>query len=283
MTSTLWPADLFESAVWESALSTAEKAVALAFADHARDGDTAWVTYERLMRRCSMSRDTVARCLRVLLEAGWLVLVRPAKHHRPALYRLTIPAEQSDGRTADPVDNDVQQSDGRTADDAQQSDGAAQQSDGADSAVRPSDATSLPTSLPTSTPAPDRAPAAPAGGGGDLDEQHLGRACSTLLAAVPGATRTSRVVDGVSGCLRAGWPVEQIVEQVARPSWAGVANRTAVLARRLDDLAGTPVPAPPKPPTPKCADPACGPARRLEDDDGRDLGPCPTCHPSRTR
>lgn len=38
---------------------------------------------------------------------------------------------------------------------------------------------------------------------------------------------------------------------------------------------------PPQQPSPRCGQ--CSPARRLEDADGRDLGPCPTCHPGRRR
>lgn len=157
----LWPRVLWSEAIWESDLKPTQRLLALAYADHARNEATAWVAYPRLMARTGLSRDTVARQLGALVEAGWLTLERSARQHRAAVYRLSYPsAQQSDHRTAERPNLEPQQSDHRTpegesADSSsqillhQQSDSAAQQSDIAVPAVRPSDSINLPTPLPT--------------------------------------------------------------------------------------------------------------------------------------
>ena len=73
-----WPRDAFAEAVYRSVeLSPPQRLVALVYADHARDGDTAWVTYERLSQRTGLGRSTAARALAALVAVGWLKLVEP--------------------------------------------------------------------------------------------------------------------------------------------------------------------------------------------------------------
>lgn len=87
----------FADAVWESeALTTNERIVALAYADHAGAGDSpfdvAWVDWNRLSQRTGIrSKDAINRAMRGLISAGWLELVEPKRQHRPARYRLVIP------------------------------------------------------------------------------------------------------------------------------------------------------------------------------------------------
>lgn len=110
-------AQLFADAVWnasEDELSTTEALVLLAYANHARRKDVAWVAYLRLMQQCKIrSRSTVTRVLRDLVRKGWLELVGPARSHKQsALYRLIIPQEtgptiepdRTDERTGSPQD-----------------------------------------------------------------------------------------------------------------------------------------------------------------------------------
>jgi len=91
------PAQRYRDAVWEATadqLTSTEKLVALAYADHCRNGgDTAWVTYRRLMQRCAIrSMSTVTRVLAALADKGWLQLVGPSPRHKQSpVYRLTIP------------------------------------------------------------------------------------------------------------------------------------------------------------------------------------------------
>lgn len=95
-----WHRDLWAEAVWSSSLRPLERLVALVYADHARDGETAWATYRRLMDRTGLSRDALARALRGVVDAGWLVEVEPARQHRATVYRLAVP-QQSATQTAD--------------------------------------------------------------------------------------------------------------------------------------------------------------------------------------
>lgn len=106
-----WPRDLYAEAVWcSAALKPVQKLVALAYADHARDGDTAWLSYERLAERTGLARSTAAAALRQLVDAGWLVCVERGRQHRASRYRLELP-QQSESRTPE-------QSDSRTPDSA---------------------------------------------------------------------------------------------------------------------------------------------------------------------
>lgn len=87
----------FRDAVWEApldALTTVERLVLLAYANHAYNGaDTAWVVYRRLQQQCGIrSMSTVTRVLASLRKKGWLQLVNPTRQRTSsAQYRLTIP------------------------------------------------------------------------------------------------------------------------------------------------------------------------------------------------
>ena len=84
--------DRWAEAVWRSTLPAADKVVALAYADHARDGlGSVWVTVERLVERTSLSRSGVMKCLNRLREAGWMAVAEPSRQHRSTRYRLLVP------------------------------------------------------------------------------------------------------------------------------------------------------------------------------------------------
>ena len=84
--------DRWAEAVWRSDLPAADKLVALAYADHARDGlGSVWVTVERLVERTSLSRSGVMKCLNRLRDAGWMVVAEPSRQHRSTRYRLLVP------------------------------------------------------------------------------------------------------------------------------------------------------------------------------------------------
>lgn len=298
MTGNRWPRDAFAEAVWTSRLPSSQRLVALAFADHAHDGDESWLTYDRLQERTGLSRDSVARHLRGLVDGGWLVLLR-RRRCGSGVYRLTVPeqsdsrttsdAQQSDGRTTEPL----QQSDGRTTSEVQQSDPAAQQSDPAALAVRQSDSTSVPTSVPTSLsareedrPAMHTTERETTGDGDSFGARNLAALGRADLTARQLDTLHARTADRLGLDLAA----DAVRALVALPN---VRNLPAYLARLSDDdlrdLAEqhrerrerTGRPAAKREARPKCDDPSCGPLRRVEHpDDGRDLGPCPRCHPS---
>ena len=84
--------DRWVEAVWRSGLPAADKLVALAYADHARDGlGSVWVTVERLVERTSLSRSGVMKCLNRLRAAGWMAVAEPSRQHRSTRYRLLVP------------------------------------------------------------------------------------------------------------------------------------------------------------------------------------------------
>lgn len=94
MTSDRWPRDSYRAALWGSRLRPLERLVALAYAEHAREADHAWVTYARLREVTGMSEDAITRAIKGLRAAGWLELKEPARQHRSARYWLTIPPGQ---------------------------------------------------------------------------------------------------------------------------------------------------------------------------------------------
>lgn len=104
LTQTL--AQRFRDAVWEAGpeqLSTTEAMVLLAYADHARGGDVAWVAQSRLMQRCKLrSKDTPSRVVADLVDKGWLELLSPAQWHnrKSPTYRLRIPTSPMSGEIA---------------------------------------------------------------------------------------------------------------------------------------------------------------------------------------
>ena len=91
-----WPRDVFVRAVWSSTLRPLPRLVALAYADHARKGDTAWLTLDRIVKVMGMSRDSAHRTLGILIAAGWLELVEQGRQHRASRYRLVIPSSTGD-------------------------------------------------------------------------------------------------------------------------------------------------------------------------------------------
>jgi hypothetical protein len=92
-----WPRDRYIRKVWESDdLPPLARLVALAYADHARDQPTAWVTFERLRDCTGLSRDAANRALRKLVETGWLTVHEAGTRRRSAVYRLTVPAVDND-------------------------------------------------------------------------------------------------------------------------------------------------------------------------------------------
>lgn len=278
MSAGRWHRDVWSDAVWDSSLLPLQKLIALAYADHARDGDVAWVTYDRLRKRTGLSRDAVARHLRALVDAGWLVLVSAASQHRSARYRLGIPSpssQQSAPRTTEPV----QQSVSRTADVVQQSVSAVQQSVSKAPAVRETDSTSVPTSLPTSSPAIRRSfrPNLLGAEVGEDDEQQKTRTAEDALrAAVPGAPiLTAKARESLGVCVQQGWTPDALVQAVAAPSWAGSTHPPGLLAKRLAECAQQtpPRPAPVRPPW--CGE--CDERTRMID--GDHPAHCPECHP----
>ena len=89
--------DAWAEQVWCSTLRANDRLVALAYADHARDGlDSVFVTVERLVARTDLSRSTVLRCVARLRELGWFELVEPARQHRAPRYALRMPTPSRD-------------------------------------------------------------------------------------------------------------------------------------------------------------------------------------------
>ncbi|MFN8147291.1 MAG: helix-turn-helix domain-containing protein [Candidatus Nanopelagicales bacterium] len=91
-----WPRDAYIRAVWASDLKPLARLIALAYADHARKGDTAWLTLDRLVEVTGMSRDAANRNLRRLVDSGWLLLVEQGRQHRASRYRLIIASSTGD-------------------------------------------------------------------------------------------------------------------------------------------------------------------------------------------
>lgn len=96
--------DRWAEAVWRSTLPAADKVVALAYADHARDGlGSVWVTVERLVERTSLSRSGVMKYLNRLREAGWMAVAEPSRQHRSTRYRLLVPDGAAVGHALAPA------------------------------------------------------------------------------------------------------------------------------------------------------------------------------------
>jgi hypothetical protein len=87
-------ARVYGDAIWDSEhLTAVQRIVALCYADHARGGDTAWVSTSRLMSRTGIpSRATACATVAALVAAGWLQKVGPHPAHRQRIvYQLTVP------------------------------------------------------------------------------------------------------------------------------------------------------------------------------------------------
>lgn len=93
-TTGLWWRDRWADAVWESTLTSSQKLVALAYADHAKSGRTAYVTQDRLVERTGLSRPTVNAALRELERGGWLTGPEERPKRRTVTYSLTLPRSQ---------------------------------------------------------------------------------------------------------------------------------------------------------------------------------------------
>jgi hypothetical protein len=114
--------------------------------------------------------------------------------------------------------------------------------------------------------------------------RHVELVAAGLVAALPDELPSRvvrrwerRVAVQVSRLLALGWETGDLVDEVIRPSWSGVANPGAVLVSRLQSLA-------PRPPAAAPTKPACGECdlnRQREDSTGR-MFRCPSCHPLAT-
>ncbi|WP_282947837.1 helix-turn-helix domain-containing protein [Cellulomonas endometrii] len=91
MNEALWHRERWAEAVWSSDLTPVERLVALAYADHARDQRTAWVTTARLIERTGLSRASILRAREALITAGWFVLAAKSTPRTAATYLLTTP------------------------------------------------------------------------------------------------------------------------------------------------------------------------------------------------
>ena len=68
-----------------------QKLVALALADHCHDdGSEARPGLARLERKTALSRRTIQRTIRSLLDDGWIVMDRKATYNRPPHYRFVM-------------------------------------------------------------------------------------------------------------------------------------------------------------------------------------------------
>ena len=84
----VWWRNTYAAAVTASDLPSAARLVALAYADHAHEGRTAWVTFARLMAWTHLSRDTINRTLDLLVALHWL---RPVGWRLPSGKVTTTP------------------------------------------------------------------------------------------------------------------------------------------------------------------------------------------------
>lgn len=254
--SALWPREVWAKAVWKSDLTPTQRLVALCFADHARDRDTAWVSSERLQERTALARTASNGSVRALVGFGWLLpLTEPRQGHTPH-YRLVLPVGEKVARRPSSV-----QAEGRVA----TPEGRVATREG-----RQTTPTELPTELPTSRDKLEEDATATTNTTATTEE--TGRA---LLAAVPASSLTAKAREHLTACLTAGWPPDALVHAVASPSWAGVAWPKAVLATRLQECAQQ------TPPTPAAARPRwCGDCHQGTRMAGEDAPRrCPACHP----
>lgn len=153
-----WPRDAYTRAVWASDLTTAQRIIALAYADHASSGDMAWIPLPRLARLTGLARSTAAKHLAALAATGWLEVAESARQHRATRYRLTIPRSPGTG----PLD-EAQQSGSRTS-------GAQSSSPALDSSSPALDLSSPAPGPEYSEDCSEEAAAAPAAAVRDLDD-----------------------------------------------------------------------------------------------------------------
>lgn len=86
-----WHRDVWAEAVWSSDLPPVLRLVALAYADHARDRDSAWLSNDRLRERTGLGRTAAAAAVRRLAKDEWLVPLDQPRRGHTAHYRLALP------------------------------------------------------------------------------------------------------------------------------------------------------------------------------------------------
>ena len=96
------------------------------------------------------------------------------------------------------------------------------------------------------------------------------------LARALRADETNRLTALVAAALARGWTAEQI-RAVLADDLRGARSPVATWHARLSNLGNPPADEPAPAAPPKCG--RCNPFRWIEDDEGRPLERCPTCHP----
>lgn len=130
---------------------------------------------------------------------------------------------------------------------------------------------------PSSKTTSKTAPARP-----DVDRRIL----DTILAGVPTRYRGSvaaarrRWWPAAQAALDVGWTAADLAQHLAVPWPVDSRSPVGLVASRLWDAANEPPPGDATP-GPRAVEHCgqCSPVRRLEDEDGNDLGPCPRCNP----
>lgn len=114
-----WPRDIWIDAMWNNdALKPNERVVAYAYYRYAGSKRTTWCAWNELRARTGIkSRDALNRAIKGLIDGGWLREAKSARQHYSAIYRMTIPAQQSVSRTPDESQGSIS----RTSGDAQES------------------------------------------------------------------------------------------------------------------------------------------------------------------
>lgn len=100
-----WHRDLWFAAMWEDEnVKPNERVVAYAYSRFAGRGELSWCAWAELRRRTGIkSKDAIWRAIRGLVDTGWLKQEESPRQHRSAVYRLTVPVDNSSGvRLTDP-------------------------------------------------------------------------------------------------------------------------------------------------------------------------------------
>lgn len=109
-----WHRDLWLAAMWEDeTLKPNERVVAYAYSRFAGQSELSWCAWAELKRRTGIrSKDAIWRAIRGLVDAGWLDQEEPARQHRSAVYRLTVPIDTApEVRDTDPCAPEVRETD----------------------------------------------------------------------------------------------------------------------------------------------------------------------------
>lgn len=282
-------ADLFawREAVWGSSLTSKEKLVALAFADHVRDGDTGsvWVARDRLQARTGLGKTAAWSAVVSLCELGWLVEVSPARQHYSARYALHVPddvAEDPSGSPREPLSGSPREPLAsqtfatRTADALR---GSPRELRGSRGELRGSPREpDLPTT-PTTTPVNDPAPTLDAPPAPDTDRLvlEIRTAAPALTSAMSASTLTKHATD----LHDAGWTPTALAASLATQDFSR-ARGPGLLLHRLAELekAGPPHAVTDSRPT-WCT--RCDERTRMREDADGNPSRCPDCHPTSER